>query len=228
MKISILTLFPGLYDNWLEHSIIKRARLNNKVDVQIVDMRDYATNKHRRVDDYPYGGGPGMVIAIDVVVNCLNAIKTPDSYVIYTSPRGKRYEQPQALWYAQNIKHLIIITGHYEGIDERIKYYVDAYLSIGDFVLTGGELVSMMVADSIIRLLDGVINQESLVDESFNNNLLDYPVYTKPLVFDGHSVPQILLSGHHAEINKYRKQAQENLTKTYRNDLYQKYLENKK
>ncbi|MCV3753925.1 tRNA (guanosine(37)-N1)-methyltransferase TrmD [Ureaplasma zalophigenitalium] len=225
MKISFLTLFPEIIQTWCNHSIIKRAIEANKVIIEIVDIRKFSKDKRQRVDDTPYGGGPGMVISIDVVVRALRSVRTPNSYVIYTSPRGQIFNQKKAMEWSSKKEHLIFIAGHYEGIDERIKYYVDSYISLGDFILTGGELVCMTMADSVIRLIDGVINADSLIDESFNNYLLDYPVYTRPQKYEKHEVPDVLLSGHHALINEYRKQKQEELTKRYRKDLYKKYMQ---
>lgn len=223
-KISFVTLFPDMFTNFMTNSIIKHAINNERVEIEVVDFRKYSNDKHHKVDDYQYGGGPGMVLSLQPIVDCLKAIRTPNCQVWLTTPKGQVFNQKQAVQTATNCDHLILISGHYEGFDERIVYYIDQEVSIGDFVLTGGELPSMVMADSIIRLLDGVINADSLVDESFNNNLLDYPVYTKPYDFEGHLVPEVLLSGNHQKINEYRKQAQIELTKRNRPDLYEQYL----
>ncbi|AAF30981.1 tRNA (guanosine(37)-N1)-methyltransferase TrmD [Ureaplasma parvum] len=228
MKISILSLFPELYETWIKHSIISNAIKNNQVIIEVIDFRLYTNDKHKKVDDYQYGGGAGMVLRIEPIVAAIRAIRSSNSYVILTTPKGQVFNQELANNFVSKYDHIIIIAGHYEGFDERINYYIDAQYSIGDFVLTGGELPSMVISDAVIRLLDGVISPSSLETESFNNYLLDYPVYTRPLVFEGHKVPDILLSGHHKNIADFRKQQQETITKKNRPDLYQKYLNNKK
>lgn len=218
MVIDILTLFPEMYDGFLNFSIIKRAIKEGQVVVNVHNIRDYSPFKNKQVDDYPYGGGAGMVLMCEPIFNAIESLRTKDSYVIMMTPAGKLYKQAMAKEFS-NYKHLIILCGHYEGFDERIKTIVDMELSIGDYVLTGGEVPSMVVADSIIRLIPGVINSESLDSESFNNNLLDYPTYTKPYDFRGMTVPDVLLSGHHANIKKYREEQQIKLTKERREDL---------
>lgn len=228
MKISILSLFPELYETWIKHSIISNAIKNKQVIIEVIDFRLYTNDKHKKVDDYQYGGGAGMVLRIEPIVAAIRAIRSSNSYVILTTPKGQVFNQELANNFVSKYDHIIIIAGHYEGFDERINYYIDAQYSIGDFVLTGGELPSMVISDAVIRLLDGVISPSSLETESFNNYLLDYPVYTRPLVFEGHKVPDILLSGHHKNIADFRKQQQETITKKNRPDLYQKYLNNKK
>lgn len=228
MKISILSLFPELYETWIKHSIISNAIKNNQVIIEVIDFRLYTNDKHKKVDDYQYGGGAGMVLRIEPIVAAIRAIRSSNSYVILTTPKGQVFNQELANNFVSKYDHIIIIAGHYEGFDERINYYIDAQYSIGDFVLTGGELPSMVISDAVIRLLDGVISPSSLETESFNNYLLDYPVYTRPLVFEGHKVPDVLLSGHHKNIADFRKQQQETITKKNRPDLYQKYLNNKK
>lgn len=227
-KITILTLFKQLYIDWLKHSIIQNAIKNQKVEIEIIDFREYANNKHRQVDDYGYGGGAGMVLMIEPIARAIKANKTKDSVVILTTPKGRVFNQSLANEFAIKHQHIILIAGHYEGFDERIVNYIDMQISIGDFVLTGGELPSMVIADSIIRLIDGVISSDSLESESFNNNLLDYPVYTRPSEYDGFSVPEVLLSGNHQKIAAYRLQQQEIITKNQRPDLYKKYLNSKK
>lgn len=212
MQIDILTLFPEMFNGFLTESIIKRAIEKEKVKINIINFRDYTTDPHGKVDDTPFGGGAGMVLQIEPIYNALENIKTKDSHVILLTPSGKTFNQQKAKTLTKH-NHIILICGHYEGFDDRIKQLVDEEISIGDFILTGGELPAMMISDAIIRLLDGVINKESLESESFNEDLLDYPVYTKPRDFKGMKVPEVLLSGDHKKIEEYRKQEQIRLTK---------------
>ena len=218
MKIDILSLFPFMFDNFLNTSIIKRAIEKKKVFINIINFRDYSKDSHKKVDDTPFGGGSGMVLTCQPIFDCVESIKTDDSYVILLTPTGVTYNQKLAKELTK-FKHLIIICGHYEGFDDRIRTLADLELSIGDYVLTGGELASMVVADSVTRLIDGVITDTSLEDESFNNNLLDYPVYTKPRNFRGMKVPDVLLSADHKKIEEYRKKEQLRLTNEKRKDL---------
>lgn len=218
MKIDILSLFPFMFDNFLNTSIIKRAIEKKKVFINIINFRDYSKDSHKKVDDTPFGGGSGMVLTCQPIFDCVESIKTDDSYVILLTPTGVTYNQKLAKELT-NFKHLIIICGHYEGFDDRIRTLADLELSIGDYVLTGGELASMVITDSVTRLIDGVITDTSLEDESFNNNLLDYPVYTKPRNFRGMKVPDVLLSGDHKKIDEYRRSEQIRLTKEKRKDL---------
>ena len=218
MKTDILSLFPFMFDNFLNTSIIKRAIEKKKVFINIINFRDYSKDSHKKVDDTPFGGGSGMVLTCQPIFDCVESIKTDDSYVILLTPTGVTYNQKLAKELTK-FKHLIIICGHYEGFDDRIRTLADLELSIGDYVLTGGELASMVVADSVTRLIDGVITDTSLEDESFNNNLLDYPVYTKPRNFRGMKVPDVLLSGDHKKIEEYRKKEQLRLTNEKRKDL---------
>lgn len=218
MVIDILTLFPNMYDNFLTESIIKRAIDNGKVKVNIHNIRDYTVYKNKQVDDYPFGGGGGMVLMCDPIFRAIDALKDDDAFVIMMTPTGVVYKEKIAYDLSQK-KHLIILCGHYEGFDERIKTIVDMEISIGDFILTGGEIPSMVVMDSVIRLIPGVINISSLTSESFNDNLLDYPNYTKPAIYRGMKVPDVLLSGHHENIKKYRHEKQIELTKKNRGDL---------
>jgi len=224
MKIDIITIFPDMFNDFLNTSIIHRAIKDKKVVVNIHNLRDYTPYQHGQIDDMPYGGGPGMVLMVEPVVNAINALKTDNSKVIILTPTGKTYHQKQAEELTM-VPHLIIICGHYEGFDERIYNYVDLEISLGDYILTGGELGAMVIIDSVARLLPGVINQESRREESFNQPLLDYPVYTKPRIFEGQSVPDVLLSGHHQNINDYRYQSQIAKTKLKRPDLWRKYHE---
>lgn len=218
MRIDILTLFKEQFNGFLETSIIKRAIDRKQVEINLVDIRDFVQNKHRQVDDTVYGGGSGMVIMVEPVVLAIESVKTKDSKVILLTPSGDVYNQDKAISLSKE-KHLIIICGHYEGIDERIKHFIDMEISIGDFVLTGGEIPSMVLVDSITRLLDGVITKESLESESFNDNLLDYAVYTKPRNFRGYEVPEVLVSGNHELIRKYREEERIRRTNEKRKDL---------
>jgi tRNA (guanine-N(1)-)-methyltransferase len=218
MRIDILTLFKEQFNGFLETSIIKRAIDRKQVEISLVDIRDFVQNKHRQVDDTVYGGGSGMVIMVEPVVLAIESVKTKDSKVILLTPSGDVYNQDKAISLSKE-KHLIIICGHYEGIDERIKHFIDMEISIGDFVLTGGEIPSMVLVDSITRLLDGVITKESLESESFNDNLLDYAVYTKPRNFRGYEVPEVLVSGNHELIRKYREEERIRRTNERRKDL---------
>ncbi len=222
MKISILTLFPHYFDNFLNESIIKRAIDKKLVEVEIINFRDFSKKNNKQVDDTPYGGGAGMVLMCEPIFDAIESIKTNDSLVIMLTPDGITYNQNIAVNLSQK-KHIILLCGHYEGFDERIKTIVDLEISIGDFILTGGEIPAMIVTDSVIRLIDGVITKESLDSESFTNNLLDYPVYTKPADFRGLKVPDVLLSGNHQEINKWRKNEQIKKTNLKRSDLGAKY-----
>ena len=218
MKIDILTLFPGMFEGFKSESIIKRAIEKGKVEINIIDIRDYTPYKNNQVDDYQFGGGGGMIMMCEPVFNAVESIKTDESHVIIMSPRGKTYNQSKARELT-NYKHLIIICGHYEGFDERIYSLADECISIGNFILTGGELPSMMISDSVIRLLDGVITDTSLINESFNDNLLDYPVYTRPRDFRGMIVREVLISGDHKKINEYRESERKRITREYRSDL---------
>ncbi len=221
MRLDILTLFPDMFTP-LKESIIKRASDKNLVEIKIIQIRDFSQDAHKKTDDIPYGGGAGMVMTPQPLYDAIQSVKTPNSYVIYLSPRGKVFNQPMARKLSK-CEHLILVCGHYEGIDERIiDLCIDEEISIGDYVLTGGELPAMVLADSIIRLLDGAISQDSLSEESFTNNLLEYPQYTRPQNFKGLEVPEVLLSGHHANIAKWRKEKSIEITKQNRPDLIDK------
>lgn len=218
MKITILSLFPNMFDGFLTESIIKRAIQNEKVEVKIINFRDYSVYNNKQVDDTPYGGGAGMVLMCDPIFRCIDEIRTPNSHIIILSPEGSIYNEKKARELSK-YEDIILICGHYEGFDERIKTLADEIISVGDFVLTGGEIPAMLIADSIIRLLPGAITNESLESESFNENLLDYPVYTKPAVYRDMNVPDILLSGDHKKIDDYRESERIRLTKEKRPDL---------
>ena len=184
MIIDILTLFPNMFDNFLNESIIKRAISNNFVKINIHNIRDYSEYNNKQVDDTPYGGGSGMVLMCDPIFKAVEALKRENTKVIMMTPQGEKYSQKKA-YELSKLKHIIIICGHYEGFDERILSIVDLEVSIGDYVLTGGEIPSMVITDSIVRLIDGVINKESHLNDSFNDKLLDYPTYTKPRIYNG-------------------------------------------
>lgn len=218
MIIDILTLFPSMFEGFINESIIKRAIDKEKVQINIHNIRDYSPFSNKQVDDYQFGGGSGMVLMCEPIFNAIEAIKKENSIVIMLTPSGKVYKQSEAVK-LKEYKHLILLCGHYEGFDERIKTIVDMEYSIGDYVLTGGELPAMVITDSIVRLIEGVITDGSLESESFTDNLLDYPVYTRPAVFRGMKVPDVLLSGHHENINKYRLEERKRVTKEKRNDL---------
>ena len=218
MKIDVLTLFPHMFDGLFEESIIKRAVDTRKVEINLVNFRDFSKDPHHKVDDTPYGGGAGMVLTCQPIFDCVKALKKDGSKVILLTPSGIPYKQ-EMVYSFSNEKHLIIICGHYEGFDERIKSICDFELSIGDYVLTGGEIPAMVLVDSIVRLLPGVIEEESHIQDSFHNHLLDYPTYTKPRVYEGMEVPEVLLSGDHKKIEEYRQQESIRLTKENRPDL---------
>ena len=221
MKIDILTLFPDMIKPFINDSIIKRAIDTKRVEINIHNFRDYSLDPHKKVDDYQYGGGAGMVLMPQPIFDAVDDLKTSDSKVILLTPQGVQYKQSIAYSLSKE-KHLIIICGHYEGFDERIRTIVDMEISIGDYVLTGGEIASMVLVDSITRLVDGVIEEDSHTNDSFNNNLLDYPVYTHPADFRGLKVPEVLLSGHHENIAKWRREEQLKRTKERRSDLLEK------
>jgi tRNA (guanine37-N1)-methyltransferase len=231
MRIDILTIFPKMFEPVLNESIIKRGQKKGKLKIVVHDLRDYTEDKHRKVDDRPFGGGPGMVMQIEPIFNAIKHIKSeiPSSLagnkgqklkVILLSPQGKIFNQSLAKRFSRN-KHIILICGHYEGVDERVKkYLVDEEISIGDYILTGGELPAMIIVDAIVRLIPGVLGRkESLQQESFHDNLLEYPQYTRPADFKGMKVPQILLSGDHNKINEYRRKESIRTTKRKRPDL---------
>lgn len=225
-KITILSLFPNVFREYINTSIIKNAIKKNIVNINVVDFRQFSIDKHKKVDDSPYGGGPGMVLKLQPIVDAIKCFKTSKTKIILMTPSGVVYNQRIANVISK-LDDLIIISGHYEGFDERILNYIDAEISIGDYVLSGGELPSMILVDSIVRLYEGSIKKESLVNESFNTYLLDYPVYTKPYEFDGKKVPDVLLSGNHKLIKEFRYQQQICKTKKNRFDLYKKF-KNKK
>lgn len=212
MKITVLTLFPEFFDSFKSTSIIARALEKQEIEFETVDYRLFTKDKHNHVDDTPCGGGAGMVLMVQPIADALKSVRTENSYVVLMTPQGIPFKQQMAHTYAA-YDHLILICGHYEGFDERIRSLVDAEVSIGDYVLTGGEIGAMAVSDAVFRLCTGVIREESHEDDSFENGLLEYPQYTRPVDYEGQKVPEVLLSGHHANIRKWR--LKESLRKTY-------------
>lgn len=218
MRIDIITLFPKLFESVFSESLISRAQKQKIAAIKIHNLRDWATDKYKTVDDKPFGGGPGMVLKVDVVDRALKSLGS--GYKILLTPQGKVFRQPLAQQLSKK-DHLILICGHYEGFDERIRDLVDEEISIGDYVLTGGEIPAMVIVDAVVRLLPGVIGKEaSLAEESFSQNLLEYPQYTRPEEYQGKKVPPVLLSGNHAEIKKWRAEQSKLRTKKRRPDLF--------
>ncbi|KAA9356970.1 tRNA (guanosine(37)-N1)-methyltransferase TrmD [Larkinella humicola] len=222
MRIDILTCLPRLLDSFFAHSILQRAQQGGFVEVAVHDLRDYTLDKHRRVDDYAFGGGAGMVMSIEPIARCIRALQSERSYdeVIYVTPDGERFEQRTANRLSLT-RNLIILCGHYKGVDERVReLFITKEISVGDYVLSGGELPAAVISDAIIRLLPGVLNDEtSALTDSFQDDLLAPPVYTRPAEFEGHTVPDILLSGHEAKINEWRFEKALERTKLRRPDL---------
>lgn len=222
IRFDILTLFPEMFTGILSSSILKRAIEKKQIEVNLIDFREFSTNKHHTVDDYAYGGGAGMLISVEPIHLALKTIPNLDNaHVLLTSPIGKTFNQETAKAYSEK-EHIVIICGHYEGIDDRIHHYIDEEVSIGDYVLTGGETPAMIIVDAVSRLVDGVISSDSIKDETFNNNLLEYPQYTRPAIYDGHAVPDVLISGHHAKIEEFKKYESIKRTYKYRPDLLEK------
>lgn len=218
MQFDVLTLFPEMFSS-LNESIIGRAKKNKQININLVNIRDFSENKHNKVDDTPYGGGAGMVMMPDVVYRAYQSLESNDAKVIYMSPQGKTLNQKKVIELSKE-KHLIILCGHYEGIDQRVlDKIVDEEISIGDYVLTGGELPAMVLIDSVSRYVEGVLSNDSIKEESFSKNLLEYPQYTRPEVFEGMKVPEVLLSGNHKKIDEWRKEQSLEVTKNKRPDL---------
>ena len=225
MKFNVLTLFPEMFSS-LNESIIGRSKEKGLIDINLINIRDFSKNKHKKVDDTPYGGGAGMVMEPTVVYDAFKSIKDKKTKVIYLSPQGKTLNQQKVQDLAKE-ESITLLCGHYEGIDQRvIDTIVDEEISIGDYVLTGGELPAMVLIDSVSRYIEGVLKEESIKEESFTNGLLEYPQYTRPEVFEGEKVPEILLSGHHENIEKWRKDKSIEITKKKRPDLLKKMAEN--
>lgn len=222
MRINILTLFPEMFDGFLTNSIIKRALAKKVVEIKIINIRDFTIDKYRRVDTPPIGGGAGLIMKCQPIVDALKSVETPHSHKILMSPKGKQFNQQIAVNFAK-LEDLVIVCGHYEGVDERVSNYVDEEVSIGDYVLTGGEIGAIAISDAVIRLLDGAITDASLDEETFTDNLLEYPQYTEPKDYDGHVVPDILYTGNHEAIEKYRRKESLRLTRKYRPDLFEKH-----
>ncbi|HJD00184.1 tRNA (guanosine(37)-N1)-methyltransferase TrmD [Candidatus Arthromitus sp. SFB-turkey] len=223
MKISILTLFTDMFEVF-NHSIVNKAKNNNIVEINLINIRDFSNNKHNKVDDYPFGGGAGMLMSVEPIYNAIMHTKKSElDRVIYLGPRGNVFNQSKAQELSKH-EHLIFLCGHYEGIDERCYNFIDEEISLGDFILTGGEMAAIPIVDSIIRLLPSVINQESLKNESFTGDLMDFPQYTKPRSFMGMDVPDVLLSGDHGKIDKWRQEESLKITRKFKPYL----LKNKK
>ena len=219
MRFDVLTLFPEMFMP-LQKSILERAQKNGNIDINLINIRDFSKDKHKKVDDTPYGGGAGMVIRPDVVYDAYNSVENRENAkVIFLSPQGKTLNQ-QKVEELSKQEHLILLCGHYEGIDQRVlDKIVDEEISIGDYVLTGGELPSMVLIDAVSRYVDGVLNKESIKEESFSNNLLEYPQYTRPETFLDEKVPEVLISGHHENIRKWREEQSKIITNKKRPDL---------
>ncbi len=233
MNFHVMTLFPQFINEAVSHSIIKRAINNDLLNVNSVDIRDFTKNKHKKVDDYTYGGGSGMLICCDPVYECYKSIvdkidENETKKVLYMSPRGKTLTQDMS-YELSKYDNLIILCGHYEGVDQRVLDYIDATdISIGDYVLTGGELPALVTIDTVSRHIKGVLsNDNSMEEESFSNDLLEYPQFTRPEVWNDIKVPEVLLSGNHKKIEEYRLGESIKITKERRPDLFEKYIENK-
>lgn len=228
MKFTTLTLFPEFIESIKGYSIIRRAIENGLISVESINIRDFAINKHGQVDDYPYGGGQGMVMMVEPVYKAIESVKSENSHVVFLSPQGKVLNQ-ELIKDLSKKEHIVLLCGHYEGIDERIiENYIDEEISIGDYVLTGGEIPAMVLIDSVSRMIDGVLaSSEAYEDESHMDGLLEYPQYTRPQEFMGLKVPDVLLSGNHQEIEKYRQEMSILQTKKKRPDLF-KFIKDKK
>ncbi len=227
MRVDIITLFPDMVEAVANMSIIGRARKNGVVDINAVNLRDFARDKYGTVDDTPFGGGAGMLLKPDVIFDAIESLRSPESLVVLMTPQGRPFRQPMAREFAQK-EHIILLCGHYEGVDERVRQtMIDMELSVGDYVVTNGTLPAMIVADAVIRLLPGVLgSNESAADDSFGNEgLLEYPQYTRPAEFNGMRVPDILLSGNHEAIRKWRHEQAEARTRQRRPDLIKRELE---
>ena len=221
MRITVLTLFKEQFDSFLNTSIISRILEKELCEVRVVDIRDYSKDKHRHVDDTPYGGGAGMLMRVDVLADAIRANRNDDTYVLLTSPKAKPYEEKDAYRLLEK-EDLMIVCGHYEGVDDRISDFIDENISIGDYVLTGGELPAMVVMDSIMRLINEGISSESLKEESYTDGLLEYPQYTRPFNFEGKEVPFVLTNGNHKEIRRFNLKGSLKETYLYRKDLLEK------
>lgn len=220
MKIDILTLFPEMFSS-LNHSILGKAKEAGKIEINLIDIRAFSKNKHKKTDDYTYGGGAGMLMTPEPLYDAIMSVKKENSYCIYLSPAGNLLTQKKVVSLAKEHEHLILVCGHYEGIDERvIELAIDEEISIGDYVLTGGEIAAQVLTDAVSRYVEGVLGEEeSTSEESFSNGLLEYPQYTRPQSFKGLEVPEVLISGHHAKIQEWREEKSLEKTKKVRPDL---------
>ena len=222
MKISVLTIFPECFDSFLAAPVVRRAVEKGLAEIEIVDIRPYAGGSFRHIDDSPYGGGPGMVMRCGPILEALAAVRNEKSLAVMLSPKGQRYDQKCARRYAAE-EHLILLCGHYEGIDARVEPHFDEQLSLGDYILTGGELAAQVVMDSVVRLLKGALRDSSTTEESHENGLLEYPQYTQPAVYEGEAVPEVLLSGNHRAIADWRRTQALRITREKRPDLFAAY-----
>lgn len=218
MRISLLSIFPETFDSFIRTSVIRKAEKNGRLQLDVTDIRDYAEGSFRKIDDSPYGGGPGMVLRVDTVSRAIESVRGVKSHVVLLSPKGKTFNQKKAHELA-SLEHLVLVCGHYEGFDARVSRYADEEISIGDFILTGGELAAMAVCDSVVRLLDGTLREGSAEDESFETGLLEYPHYTHPYEFNGDKVPDVLLSGNHEAVRRWRTEKSLEETRRLRPDL---------
>jgi len=222
MKISVLTIFPESFESFLQLPVVRRAVEKGLAEIEIVDIREYAPGSFRHIDDSPFGGGPGMVMRCQPILDALRDICTPDSHRVMLSPKGQRYDQKRARAFSQ-LSHLVLLCGHYEGIDARVERHIDEQLSLGDYILTGGEVAAMAVVDSVVRLLRGALREGATTEESHENGLLEYPQYTRPAVYEGDAVPEVLLSGNRRAIETWRRTQSLLLTREYRPDLFAAY-----
>ncbi|MBR4426507.1 MAG: tRNA (guanosine(37)-N1)-methyltransferase TrmD, partial [Spirochaetales bacterium] len=222
MRISILSIFPQSFDSFRATAVVSRAVGRGDLDFECIDIRDFAEGSYRAVDDSPYGGGPGMVMRVDTVSKAISSVREPKSHVVLLSPKGRRFDQKIAHRFA-SLEHLVIVCGHYEGVDERVRGYVDEEISIGDYILTGGELAAQVICDSVLRLLPKSLREGSAEDESFETGLLEYPHYTHPFEYEGKKVPEVLLSGNDAQIVSWRQRQAVIETIKHRPDLFDKY-----
>lgn len=227
MKFKILTTFPHIFDSFLESSILKRAIEKKLIEVEVINIRDYTLDKNHRTDSRPIGGGVGLILKCQPIIDALRANSTSSTFKLITSPRGKTFNQETAKEYATKYSEILILCGHYEGIDERVFPYFDEEISIGDYILTGGETACFVLIDAISRLIPGVITEESIKEETFNSKLIEYPQYTEPYDFEGEKVPQILYSGNHEAIRKYNLKKSLEYTLKYRKELLSDYEFNK-
>lgn len=223
MKFSILTLFPEMFE-CLNSSLIGKAQQKNLIEIEVINIRDFSLDKHKKCDDYPFGGGAGMLMAVQPLYDAIMSVKKENSHVVYLSPAGKVFNQQMVKYFAKQYEHIVLVCGHYEGIDERvIELCVDEEISIGDYVLTGGEIPAMVIVDSVSRYIPNVLHgEDSTNEESFSSNLLEYPQYTRPQEFKGKSVPEVLISGHHENVKKWREEQAYIKTKRVRPDLLKK------